>query len=145
LHEVLKEEGRTFTELAKQIPGLQKSHLARWKKGQWDTIPQLVEVILSATKDTDRRTELIIAYIMDQTPIEYRGTIQVNAGPQARAEAGSLKGYPPRLLQKLHVIGEAYPLDQEFQRSVDAMSAWAVGMLAGSALKRSTGKRKKKV
>jgi len=126
----IAESGRSVREIARQIPSTPDNQFSKWKWGKWETIPEekLTKVIdVVAGKDREKRVNLMIAYLIDQTPDRYRPLIDITPKSGASEGKPELAGqrWAPDLLAKLEAMGAAYGRDEDFRILCDSLGKWA--------------------
>lgn len=128
---IAQEEGKTLQEIAAKVPNTPASQFTRWRRGDWTSIdaPKLVKLVTAITDDPRRQTDLIIAYLVDLTPVEYRSQIDIghrgevaNGSSAAEVVAGP---WGEDIRAKLDTIGAAYSKDADFQKMVDTLAGWS--------------------
>ena len=128
---IAQEEGKTLQEVAAKVGGTPASQFTRWKRGDWTSIDheKLVKIARAITDDRRRQTDLIIAYLVDLTPLEFRPQIDIGQRGEVlhgKSTAEELSGpWSQDLRKKLETIGAAYSKDADFQKMVDTMAGWA--------------------
>lgn len=130
VHEYAREGGRTLEEVASKVKGTPASQFTRWKSGKWGFIEndKLVKLVRATTDDQEKQSNLIIAYLIDMTPIEFRPMIDIGLRGQVKGgtnTANELSGsWSQDIRRKIEAIGKAYTKDEDFQRMVDQMASW---------------------
>jgi hypothetical protein len=128
---IAQEEGKTLQEIAAKVGGTPASQFTRWKRGDWTAIEhqKLVKLVRTITDDPRRQADLIIAYLVDLTPVEYRPQIDIGQRGEVlhgKSTSEELSGpWSKDIRNKLEVIGAAYSKDADFQKMVDTMAGWA--------------------
>ena len=128
---IAQEEGKTLQQVAAKVPNTPASQFTRWKRGDWSAIEEekLVKLVTSITKDRRRQADLIIAYLVDLTPVEYRPQIDIGQRGEVlhgKSTAAELSGpWSQDIRNKLESIGAAYSKDADFQKMVDTLAGWA--------------------
>lgn len=140
---VAEEEGITLAEVAAKVPQTPASQFTRWQRGEWTSIEstKLVRIARALTKDVRRQTDLVIAYLVDLTPIEFRP--QIDIGQRGEVQNGQNASDPlagpwsQDVRKKLEKIAAAYGEDPDFDRMVDSLSVWSerVALLKSQKIK----------
>lgn len=125
----IAESGREIQEVAASIPKTPANQFSKWKTGKWTYIAErkLVQVIEAVTRDRQKRINLMIAYLVDMTPEEFRPWLDIvpKLGGEAPTEDLSGKHWSPSLRAKLEAIGDAYGRDENFMRMAEQLAKWA--------------------
>jgi hypothetical protein len=128
---IAQEEGKTLQEIAAKVGGTPASQFTRWKRGDWTAIEhgKLVKIAKAVTDDRRRQTDLIIAYLVDLTPVEFRPQIDIGQRGEVlhgKSTSEELSGpWSQDIRKKLEAIGAAYSKDADFMKMVDTMASWA--------------------
>lgn len=129
VHGYAREEGRTLEEIAAKVK-MPSSQFTRWKNGKWTVIEttKLVQIVRATTDDFHKQASLIIAYLVDMTPVEFRTMIDVGLRGEVKNgnnTASELTGpWSLDVRRKIEAIGKAYAKDEDFQRMVDQLASW---------------------
>lgn len=145
----LAERNVTAKEVAAKIPNTPASQFTRWKKGIWEWIPteKLVGVAKAiCPRDPRDQADLIIAYLTDITPVQYRPYILIgqrdeNEGKGMKPMAGVGSGWSEEMRQRLDVVAEAYKLDNDFAEMVDFVHRRGTRIIAANNLKQQSDKK----
>lgn len=127
----ITESGREIQQVAASIPKTPANQFSKWKNGKWTYIAErkLVQVIEAVARtDRSKRVNLMIAYLVDMTPEQFRPWIDI--APKLTADESaqdSLAGkkWSPSLRAKVEAIGDAYARDEDFMRMADQLGKWA--------------------
>jgi len=128
---IAQEEGKTLQEIAAKVPNTPASQFTRWKNGDWTSIEhtKLVKLVRTVTDDPRRQTDLIIAYLVDLTPVEYRPQIDIGQRGEVlhgKRTSDELSGpWSKDIRNKLELIGAAYSKDADYMKLVDTLASWA--------------------
>lgn len=128
---IAQEEGKTLQEIAAKVGGTPASQFTRWKRGDWTSIEheKLVRIARAITDDRRRQADIIISYLVDLTPLEYRPQIDIGQRGEVlhgKSTAEELSGpWSQDIRKKLEAIGAAYSKDADFQKMVDTLASWA--------------------
>lgn len=142
---LIDESGRTLREVAAKVPNLPFQQFSKWRAGNWTYIPKLEPVLKAVAPDDHRaRCDLVIAYLTDLTPLQYRPTIII--GQKGENEVGGLRpmagagsNWSDEMRIRLDAVAEAYKVNDDFATMVDTMTAWAKRINKESA--QATAKR----
>ncbi|HEX2099116.1 MAG TPA: hypothetical protein VHF69_00550 [Candidatus Synoicihabitans sp.] len=133
-HEYVRENNEVVPDVARRIKGVPVvttiGQFTKWKTGRWQSIPEkkLMQVIEAITSDPRKQAHLIIAYLVDMTPLRLRPYIDLGLHGQVQGgrSAASFDGeWSADVRRKLEAIGNAYLRSDDFRRMVDNMSGWA--------------------
>jgi hypothetical protein len=139
LVEYIKDEGRLAQDVAAKVGKTPANQFSKWRKGEWTYIAheKLVRLINCATPNREKRVNLMVAYLIDQTPEEFKPWVNVTPRMTEEAPDATLsKPWEKPLRAKLELIARAYSKNQDFMRMADNLGTWAEGVLREEAKKK---------
>ena len=135
VHGILRRRGMTLEEAGK-IAKVEPSLISKWKRGDWQVIPEetLERVIKAVAQDEDDLTALAAAYAYDMVPGSVKGRVTVTKTKRGSdADMRGLVGqWNVETRQKLQEIGDAVQYDEDIRQLFNSLAAIA---------KRANGKR----
>jgi hypothetical protein len=127
----IADSGRNTITVGRAL-GIQPNKFSKLKTGTWNYIAEkkLLRIIDEiAGRDRDKRSALMVAYLIDMTPEGFRPIIDIKplAGADDDYTPAGMR-LPKGVREKLEEIGRAYVRDKDFMRMADSLSEFARGI-----------------